>query len=167
MTLDLIDRQILDLLQHDGSLSVAQLADRLGMTPPPCWRRVKRLKDHGILLRQVWIANAAALGLGTTIFATVKLATHDSDATSAFHKQVGELPEVVECHILLGTIDVLLKIIVPDIKYYERFFYDRLSQLPSVREVNSSVSMSEVKNSFALPNIATDRTARTSSRPGG
>lgn len=153
ITLDTIDRQILDFLQQDGSLSVAELADRLGMTPPPCWRRVKRLKDIGVLQRQVWIADPAALGLGTTIFATVKLATHDTEATSAFRRQVGELQEVVECHILLGTIDVLLKIIVPDIKYYESLFYDRLSQLPGVREVNSSVSMSEVKKSYALPII--------------
>ncbi|WP_430388345.1 Lrp/AsnC family transcriptional regulator [Blastomonas fulva] len=153
ITLDTIDRRILSLLQTDGSLSVADLADRLGMTAPPCWRRVKRLKDQGILQRQVWIADPIALGLGTTIFATVKLATHDAQATSAFRDQVGVLPEVMECHILLGTIDVLLKIVVPDIKYYEAFFYDRLSQLPGVREVNSSVSMSEVKKSYTLPEI--------------
>lgn len=153
ITLDTIDRKILSFLQADGSLSIADLAEKLGMTAPPCWRRVKRLRDQGILQRQVWIADAIALGLGTTIFATVKLATHDAEATNAFRDQVGVLPEVMECHILLGTIDVLLKIVVPDIKYYESFFYDRLSQLPGVREVNSSVSMSEVKKSYILPEI--------------
>ena len=158
ITLDAVDHQILALLQEDGSLSVADLADRLGMTPPPCWRRVRRLKDAGVLQRQVWIADPAALGLTITIFATVRLDAHGIEATNAFREQVRELPEVMECHILLGAIDVILKIVVPDISYYETLFYERISQLPGVREVNSSVSISEVKRSFQLPRIeAPDR----------
>jgi Lrp/AsnC family transcriptional regulator len=153
ITLDAIDHKILTLLQQDGSLSIADVADQLGMSVPPCWRRIKRLKNLGVLQRQIWIADPIALGLGTTIFATVKLATHDVAATSAFRKEVGALAEVMECHILLGTIDALLKIVVPDIKYYESLFYDRLCQLPGVREINSSVSMSEVKKSYSLPSI--------------
>lgn len=151
VTLDRTDRQILRFLQEDGSLSIADVADKIGMTAPPCWRRVKRLKDSGVLSRQVWLLDQDALGFGVTIFATVKLATHDSEATIAFRDQIGNLPEVLECYILLGSIDVLLKVIVRDIKYYEEFFYNRLSQLPSVREVTSSVVMSTIKNTSVLP----------------
>lgn len=151
ITLDSIDRRILSLWQEDASLSIAELAEKLGMTAPPCWRRVRRLKDAGVLLGQTWNLDPATLGLNVTVYATVKLATHDSDATTAFRKQVQRLPEVMECYVLLGSVDVLIKIIVPNMRYYEEFFYKKLSQLPSVREVNSSVVMSEVKNTRALP----------------
>lgn len=151
VSLDRIDRLILDRLQANGELSINELSEQLGMTPPPCWRRVKRLKDLGILVRQTWRLNAELLGLNVTVMASVKLATHDSEATDAFRKEILDLPEVLECYVLLGNVDVLLKIVVPDMRYYEIFFYQKLSQLPSVREVNSSVVMSEVKNTSVLP----------------
>lgn len=151
MTLDVIDRQILAALQEDGSLSVSQLAERLGMTPPPCWRRVRRLKEENVLDRQVWLVNPEAVGLNVTIFAMIKLATHDSSATTAFRSRVQALPEVLECYILLGSSDALLKIQVKDMKYYEEFFYERLSQLPGVREVTSSAVMTVVKNTARVP----------------
>lgn len=151
MTLDNIDRIIIRTLQEDGSLSVADVAKRLGMTTPPCWRRMKRLRDEGFLVKQVWVASAESLGLNLTMYATVKLATHDNEATMAFKEQVGLFPEVQECYILLGNVDVLLRIVVSDIKYYEDFFYRRLSQLPGVREVNSSVVMTEIKRTTSLP----------------
>lgn len=150
-TLDPVDRRILELLQADAGLSVSEIADQLGMTPPPCWRRIRRLKEAGVLARHIWHLDPAALGLNVTLYASVKLATHDSEATTAFRAHIKHLPEVLECYVLLGSTDVLLKIIVPDMRYYEEFFYQRLSQLPSVREVNSSVVMSEVKKTSALP----------------
>jgi Lrp/AsnC family transcriptional regulator len=151
MKLDATDRRILALLQEDGSLSVTELAERLGMTPPPCWRRVRRLKDEKILDRQVWLVDAKAVGLSVTIYAAVKLATHDSEATAAFRSRIRELPEVLECYILLGSPDALLKIVVADMGYYEKFFNARLSQIPGVREVTSSVVMSEVKKTTRVP----------------
>ena len=151
MKLDTIDRKIIAILQEDGSLSIADVADRLGMTAPPCWRRVKRLRDEGFLLKQVWLASPEALGLPMTVYATVKLTTHDNEATSAFKDQIGRLPEVQECYILLGSIDILVRIVVSDIKSYEDFFYRKLSQLPGVREVNSSVVLTEIKRTTNLP----------------
>ncbi len=133
------------------ALSASDIADHLGMTPPPCWRRIKRLRDDGILDRQVWLANPELLGFGVTMYATVKLATHDADATTAFRQAVQTYPEVQECYILLGAIDVLLKVVAKDIQAYEAFFYNHLSQLPGVREVTSSVIMTEVKKTTALP----------------
>jgi len=150
-TLDAIDRQLLSLMQDDASLSVSELADKVGMTAPPCWRRVKRLKDEKILDRKIWLLNAEAVGLAVTVYANVQLTTHDSEATTAFKAEIQKLPEVQECYILLGQSDVLLKILVTDIKYYEEFFYRRLSQIPGVREVTSSVVMSEVKKTTKLP----------------
>ena len=84
--LDLTDRRILALLQEEGSLSVNELAERIDMTPPPCWRRVRRLRDAGILLKQIWLVDAEAVGFSVTIFASVELATHDGAATTAFRK---------------------------------------------------------------------------------
>ncbi|MBK5567062.1 Lrp/AsnC family transcriptional regulator [Ensifer sp. SSB1] len=97
------------------------------------------------------LVDPAPVGLNVTVFASVKLATHDSAATSAFRTQIQKLTEVLECYVLLGSTDVLLKIVVPDIRYYEDFFYNRLSQLSSVREITSSVVMSDVKIAPALP----------------
>lgn len=149
--LNSVDRRILSLLQQDGSLSVSELAERINMTPPPCWRRLKRLKDEKVLERQVWLVDPKKVGLGVTIYASVKLATHDSAATTAFRSRVRALPEVLECYILLGSPDALLKIVVSDMSYYEEFFYRRLSQIPGVREVSSSVVMTEVKKTTSLP----------------
>ncbi|MCA3255719.1 MAG: Lrp/AsnC family transcriptional regulator [Alphaproteobacteria bacterium] len=151
LPLDRIDRLILGLLQADASLSVAALAERLGMTPPPCWRRVKRLRDEGYLTRQLWLADPAKLDLGVVIYAQVKLATHDLAATTAFREKVAAIDEVMECYILLGGTDALLKIRVASVSAYERLFYERLSQLPAVREVTSSVVLSEIKCTTALP----------------
>ena len=151
MELDAVDRQILRELQRDGSLAINALADKLGMTPPPCWRRVQRLREAGILDRRIWLVDPAKLGLDTVIYVTVKLTTHDREATNAFREAVRELPEVLECYILLGAIDALLKVRVADVKDYERIFYDRLSQLPAVREFESSVVLSEVKLTHGVP----------------
>jgi Lrp/AsnC family transcriptional regulator len=151
MILDAVDRRILRLLQEDGSLSISELAERLDMTAPPCWRRVRRLKEAKILERQVWLVDPKKVGLNVTLYTSVKLVTHDSAATLAFRKRVQALPEVLECYILLGSPDALLKIVVCDMRYYEEFFYTRLSQIPGVREVSSSVVMSEVKKTTRIP----------------
>lgn len=149
--LDAVDKRIISLLQEDGDLSISDLADRLGMTPPPCWRRVKALKESGVLMRQTWKVDPKKIGLNICMFATVKLVAHDHSAVLAFRDEVKKAPEILECYILLGSLDVLLKIVAPSIEYYESFFYERLSQLPAVREVTSSVVMSEIKNTHALP----------------
>lgn len=151
MSIDIIDRRILDILQKDGSLSSAEVAAQLNMTTPPCWRRIRRLKDEGYLLKQVWLVNPDAMNLKVTIYANVKLVTHDKEATTAFRLQVQTFPEVQECYILLGVSDVLIKVLVSDIKEYEDLFYNQISQLPGVKEVTSSVVLSEVKSSTELP----------------
>jgi len=149
--IDSIDAKILEHLQADASLSVSDIADKIGMTPPPCWRRIRRLREEGILDKQVWLVDPQKVGLGVTVYATVKLVTHDPEATSAFQKAVQVYPQVQECYILLGAIDVLLKVVAKDIEAYEHFFYNHLSLLPGVRAVKSNVMMTEVKKSTQLP----------------
>ncbi|MDT9598475.1 Lrp/AsnC family transcriptional regulator [Sphingosinicella rhizophila] len=151
LPLDNVDKAILAMLQEDGSLSISELSDRLGMTPPPVWRRVRRLKNEGVLERQVWTVNAEAVGVNLIVYATIRLAAHDPEAVRAFRDQIQAWPEVLECYILLGEIDVLVKIAVADIKCYEEFFFQKLSQLSVVREVNSSVVVSNIKNTASLP----------------
>ncbi|MCP3675810.1 MAG: Lrp/AsnC family transcriptional regulator, partial [Gammaproteobacteria bacterium] len=142
MNLDLVDRRILDLLQKDGSLSSNEVASKLNMTTPPCWRRIRKLKDEGYLQKQVWIISPEAMNFKVTIYANVRLTTHDKEATTAFREQVQTLPEVQECYILLGASDVLVKVLVHDIKEHEDVFYNHISQLPGVKEVTSSVVLS-------------------------
>lgn len=132
-------------------MSVSNLADELGMSGPPCWRRVKRLKDAGILARKSWLVDPALVGLNVIVFATIRLTTHDEGVTIAFRAKVLELPEVLECYILLGTFDALIKIAAGDMKAYEAFYYNTLSRMPSVRETTLSVVMSEIKNTNILP----------------
>lgn len=155
ITLDQTDREILDRLQRDGDLSISELAEQLGMSGPPCWRRVKRLRDEGILTHRRWHVDPEAVGLDVVVFATLSLATHDEAATSAFREKVREVPEVLECYILLGGIDVLVKVVAKDIRSYEHFYYSTLSQLPGVRATTSSVVMTAVKQTHALPLLVT------------
>ena len=157
MTFDTINQQIIETLQRDGGLSISDLAKQLDMTTPPCWRRVNALKKKGILKQQVWLADPAALGLHVLVIATVKLVTHDSHATAQFKNEVQKIKEIVECYILLGERDAMLKIVVPSITYYEDLFYKRISQIPGVQEVVSSVIMSEVKHTTSLPILSIAR----------
>ena len=151
MTLDAVDKQIVETLQRDGSLSISDLAKQLGMTPPPCWRRVNALKERGVLKGQVWLANPKSLDLNVLMIATIKLAAHDTEVTDAFRAAVKDIPEIIECYILLGSTDAFLKIAVPSIDYYETLFYQRISKIPGVQEVNSCVVLTEIKRTTELP----------------
>lgn len=149
--LDATDLKLLDLMQQDASLSVADLADKVGMSQSPCWRRVQRLKEEGYIDRQVTLLNRRRLGLNTQIFARIKLSAHGRANLTDFSKAVAAFPEVLECYVLLGSDDFLLRIVTKDIESYERFFYSHLSQLPGVQEITSGIVMSDAKSTTALP----------------
>ena len=148
---DKIDSNILQLMQADASLSNLQIAEKVGLTPPPCWRRIKRLEDAGIIDKKVTILNARELGLNVTIFATVKLSAHARKSGNEFRQRISSYPEVMECYVLLGAVDVLLRIVTVSVDAYESFFNEHLSQLPGVQEVNSSVVMTKIKQTTELP----------------
>ncbi len=149
--LDAIDLKLLNVLQHDCSLSAAELADRVGLSQSPCWRRVQRLKDEGYIKHEIAILDRKKLGLNAHIFARVKLSAHGRAHLAEFSKAVQSFPEVLECYVMLGEIDFLLRIVTADVDAYEKFFFERLSRLPGIQEINSTVALSEIKASTALP----------------
>ncbi|MEJ0028832.1 MAG: Lrp/AsnC family transcriptional regulator [Rhizomicrobium sp.] len=149
--LDATDLTLLDVLQHDCSLSAAELAEKVGLSQSPCWRRVQRLKDEGYIKRKVAVLDRRRLGLNAHVFARVKLSAHGRAHLAEFSKAVQSFPEVLECYVMMGETDFLLRIVTEDVDAYERFFFERLSRLPGVQEINSTVALSEIKASTALP----------------
>jgi Lrp/AsnC family transcriptional regulator len=149
--LDTIDRRILTSLQKDCSLSSVQLAEQVGLSQGPCWRRVRRLETEGYIKQRVALLERRKLGLNVMIFAHVKLEAHGRKTLSEFEAAIKRFPEVLECHTLLGETDFLLKIVTRSVEAYEHFFREHLSQLPGVRETVSTIVLSEIKNTIELP----------------
>ena len=148
--LDQFDKKILTILQQDAGLTVSELAERIGLSASPCWRRLKRMEDAGVLKKRVAILDHNQLGLDVIVFAEIKLEAHGHEALPNFQKAVEKLPEVLECYTVLGEMDFLLKVVATDIHAYERFLRHLLS-LPAVREVNSKMVVSEIKCTNELP----------------
>lgn len=149
--LDRYERKILHILQRDASLSVAAIADQVGLSQTPCYRRIDRLEREGIIKRRVALVDRAKVGLHAQVFAQVKLDAHGRANLDEFTSAIHALPEVLECYVLMGTVDFMLRIVARDIQAYERFFFDKLSQLPGIQEINSTVALSEIKATTALP----------------
>ena len=151
--LDKLDRRILDLLQREGALPVAEVAARTGLSTTTCWRRIQQLEVSGVIRGRVALLDRAALGLDVTIFAHVKLSTQGRDAIAAFSEAIRERPEVLDCYTTMGEWDFMLRIVTRDIKAYEAFYLDHLSKLPYVQSINSSVTVTVIKESTLLPVI--------------
>lgn len=149
--LDPFERKILAELQRDASLTTAELAKRVGLSASPCWRRVERLEKEGIIARRVALVDRRKIGLNTQVFAQVKLSAHGHAHLDEFTRAIAELPEVLEAYVLIGVFDFMLRIVTRDIDAYERLFFDRLSKIPGVQEINSTVALSEIKSTTALP----------------
>ena len=122
--LDGYDRRILALLQEDASLSSAQIAEQVGLSQSPCWRRIQRMKEEGIIRAQVTLLDRKKIGLNTQIFAEVKLNAHGRSNFTEFTEAIRGFPEVLECYVLMGAVDFLLRIVAADIEAYERFFFE-------------------------------------------
>lgn len=149
--LDAYEKRILRLLQEDASLSNADIAEKVGLSASPCWRRIDRLEREGFIKRRVALLDRRKVGLNAQIFAQVKLNAHGRANLDEFAAAIRDLPEVLECYVMMGSVDFLLRIVTSDIEAYERLFFNRLSQLPGVQEVNSTVALSEIKATTALP----------------
>ena len=150
-TLDRLDRRILDLLQREATLPVAEVAARTGLSTTTCWRRIQQLEHEGVIRGRVALLDRSALGLDVTIFAHVKLSTQGRDAIAAFAEAIRERPEVLDCYTTMGEWDFMLRIVTRDIKAYEAFYLDHLSKLPSVQSINSSVTVTVIKETTVLP----------------
>ncbi|MDP9057276.1 MAG: Lrp/AsnC family transcriptional regulator [Pseudomonadota bacterium] len=149
--LGLIDRKILSLVQQDASRSTSEIAELVGLSQAPCWRRLQRLKEEGYIRAQVALLDRRKIGLNAQIFAQVKLTTTGRSNLEDFTLAIREFPEVLDCFVLLGTVDFMLRIVARDIEAYERFFYDKLSRVPGVQEIHSMVALSEIKSTTELP----------------
>jgi len=149
--LDRGDARILDLIQEHGDLSAAEIAERLGMTASTCWRRVSRLEELGVIRKRVALLDREKVGLNVLVFSHVKLAGHGRDALLKFEQAVRQHPRILECYTLMGETDFLLRIVCRDIKEYEAFFLDHLSRFPGVQSVHSSIALSVIKETTALP----------------
>lgn len=149
--LDRYEKRILALLQQDASLSVAAVAEKVGLSSSPCWRRMDRLEREGFIKRKVALVDRKKIGLNAQIFAQIKLNAHGRANLDEFTAAIRAFPEVLECYVLMGSVDFLIRVVATDIEAYERFFFDRLSQLPGVQEVNSTVALSEIKATTELP----------------
>jgi Lrp/AsnC family transcriptional regulator len=149
--IDRLDLRLLDILQRQGALSVAEVAAQTKLSTTTCWRRIQQLEQNGVIRARVALLDRNALGLDVTIFAHVKLATTGRDALAEFEAAIRDRTEVLECYTLTGEWDFLLKIVTKNIKAYEAFYLDYLSRIPCVRSVNSSVAVTVIKESTALP----------------
>lgn len=150
-SLDAIDSKILDLIQHDAGLSVAEIAERVGLSSSPCWRRIKRLEDVGVIQGRVTLLDREKLGLAFEVFAEVKLSLPTKDNLDAFERAVADWPEVAQCATVTGGMDYVLRIVTRDMHAFDDFLRDKLLSLGLVSNVESRIVMRSVKNSTAVP----------------
>jgi Lrp/AsnC family transcriptional regulator len=150
-SLDKTDLKILDLLQNDASASTNQIAEQVGLSASPCWRRISLLEQQGVIRRRVALLDREKLGLGVTVVVQVRLTTHGRQSLVAFEERVRELPEVTQCFTVMGAIDFVLIVVTRDIRAYERFMREGLAQLPGIQAIESNIVMSAIKDTTALP----------------
>lgn len=149
--LDAIDRRILEVLQRNARIANTDLADEIGLTPAPCLRRVKRLEELGFIAGYTAVLDHKRVGLGLTVFVTVTLDRQTKRTYDDFAAKMRAAPEVLECYLILGERDFLLKIVVADLEAYQRFYLEVLTLAPGVRNINSIIAVNEEKRTTALP----------------
>ncbi|MBY4898952.1 Lrp/AsnC family transcriptional regulator [Cupriavidus sp. AU9028] len=148
--MDRYDRQILAELQQNADLPIAELAERVGLTSTPCWRRIQKLEQRGVIHRRVALLDPARLNVGVTVFVSVRTNQHSARWLKTFHGLVASIPEVMEFYRMAGDTDYLLRVVVPDIAAYDRV-YKRLIQGAELADVSSSFAMEQIKYTTALP----------------
>lgn len=149
--LDSTDRKLLAFLQEDASLSVQQLAERVGLSANPCWRRIKRLETEGVIERRVALVNAMALGLPVTVFVRINTGQHSAEWVTRFAAALDSIPEIIECHRLSGDVDYLLKVLCADIADYDRVYNELIQRVPNLTDVSSMFSMETLKSTTRVP----------------
>lgn len=149
--LDEIDFRILAVLQDDARISNVDLAARVGLSPSPCLRRVRDLEERGIVRRYVALLDPGAVGLGVSVFVQVSLERQAEQGLDTFEKRILARPEVMECYLMTGDADYLVRVVVPDVAAFERFLLDHLTRIPGVASVKSSFALKQVKYRTSLP----------------
>ncbi|MGE4242976.1 Lrp/AsnC family transcriptional regulator [Ramlibacter sp.] len=151
MKLDLIDLRILHELQQDGALSNVELAQRVHLSPSPCLARVKALEREGVITRYVALVDPKEVGLGLNVFINISLKEQSKEALAAFEQHVSEREEVMECYLMTGDSDYLIRVAVRDIGALERFILDKLTPIPGIEKIRSSFALKQVRYKTALP----------------
>lgn len=151
MMLDAIDRRILKILQRNGRIQNIELAKEVGLSPSPCLRRVRILEEEGVIERYVAVLNAAKIDKGLTVFARIWLSGQDAETVDGFTEAVIRLPEVVECHLMAGDCDFLLRIVAADLNDYRQFQIKHLTRIKGVKSVKSEIPMQNIKLTSELP----------------
>jgi Lrp/AsnC family leucine-responsive transcriptional regulator len=152
LKLDRTDRRILQLIQANGRISNLELAEQIGLSPTPCARRIRRLEESGLIEQHVTLLNQSMLGLKLTAFIGISMDRHTPDRFESFERQVRDYPEVMECSVVTGQqADYLLKVVVPDMEYYEKFLLGRLTRIDGVTGVHSSFELRRVIYRTQLP----------------
>ncbi len=152
MKLDRTDRRILQAMQQNGRISNLELAEVVGLSPTPCSRRVKRLEETGLIRGHVTLLNQSMLGLKLTAYISISMDRHTPDRFEAFEQEVAAYPEVMDCSVVTGqSADYLLRAVVPDMEYYEKFLLGRLTRIPGVSGVHSSFELRRVVQRTELP----------------
>jgi Lrp/AsnC family leucine-responsive transcriptional regulator len=151
MQLDDIDKRILRALQRDGRLQNVELAKEVGLSPSPCLRRVRLLEEAGVIDRYVAVLNPTKIHLGLSLFARVWLTAQNAETIDRFIAAIEQLPQVVECYIMLGDCDFLLRVVAADLEDYRKFQIAHLSRIPGVQNLKTEVPSQTVKQTYALP----------------
>jgi DNA-binding Lrp family transcriptional regulator len=151
ITLDDASLRILERLQRDSEISVADLAQEVGLSTSPCWRRINDLKASGVIQRSVAVADPIALGLAVNVFVHVTLEKQTQNALQAFDDAVRHRPEVMECYLMSGEADYMLRVVVEDLGQFQKLVLDYLTRIPGVASIRSSFALGQVKYTTALP----------------
>ena len=149
--LDAVDRQLLRLLQDSGRTTNRELARQVDLSPPALQKRVQKLQDAGVIQRYTALIDREAVGLDLLCFVQVTLAHHEPESVQGFREQVGEIPEVLECHHLTGEFDYLMKVVVRNHKDLERFLFEKLTSISGVDKIRTSIVLRQIKESTVLP----------------
>jgi len=149
--LDATDLAILRLIQADASLSLGDIAKEVGLTQTPCWKRIRRMEEAGIITGRVTLVNAEKLGLGISVFVAIETGDHSAAWIESFAKTVAEMPEIVECWRLGGDVDYLLRVVVSDMTAFDGFYRKLTARVSSLRKVTSRFAKECVKSTTALP----------------
>ena len=152
LELDSKDIKILDLLQEDASRSTSEIAEKLNISQSPCWRRINRLQEAGLIQKTVSLINREAIGMDLVAFTTINLSQAGRNNMESFEKAVAKLDEVMECYTMTGAWDYMLKVVVKDIRHYEIFVRNQLLvEVPNIGEIHSHMAVTEIKNVTQLP----------------
>ena len=154
MEFDNIDRKIIGILQLDATRSIQDIADLVGLSNNPCWRRIKRLEESGVIERRVALINPQVIGLGITSFVSIRIDSHNASWLENFASAIEQVAEVVECHRMTGDVDYLLKVIVRDLEHYDAVYQNLIKRVPGLTDVSSTFSMEQLKQG-AVIDVAT------------